>query len=137
MLLAEVSWAGRVWALPFLTVLCPSERFYPQRGRQHQTLVERAWQIIQVVVRWLPNRAVVFVADSSFAVLELLKRVSDLEGASLITRLRLDAALYDPAPERKPGQMGRPRLKGARRPTLKTVLCEHGRKWTKLQIDNW
>lgn len=137
MLLAEVSWAGRVWALPFLTVLCPSERFYRQRGRQHQTLVERAWQIIQVVVRWLPNRAVVFVADSSFAVIELLKRVSDLEDASLITRLRLDAALYDPAPERKPGQRGRPRLKGARRPTLKTVLCERRRKWTKLQIDNW
>jgi hypothetical protein len=137
MLLAEVSWANRVWALPFLTVLCPSERFYTQRGRRHQTLVERAWQIIQLVVRWLPNRAVVFVADSSFAVIELLKKVSNLEGASLITRLRLDAALYDPAPERKAGQMGRPRLKGARRPTLRKVLADGRRKWTKLQVDNW
>ena len=137
MLLCDVSWAGRVWALPFLTVLSPSERFYKQRGLRHQTLVERAWQIIQVVVRWLPHQAVVFVADSSFAVIELLKRVSDLEGASLITRLRLDAALYDPVPERKPGQMGRPRLKGGRLPTLKKVLNDGRRKWTKLQIDNW
>ena len=137
MLLAEVSWARRIWALPFLTVLCPSERFYQQRGLRHQTLVERAWQIIQLLRRWLPNRAVVFVADSSFAVIDLLKRVSDLEGASLITRLRLDAALYDRAPERKPRQMGRPRLKGARRPTLKEVLNDGKREWMTLQIDNW
>ena len=136
-LLCDVSWTNRCWALPFLTVLCPSERFYQQRSRRHQTLVERAWQIIQLVVRWLPNRAVVFVADSSFAVIELLKRVSDLEGASLITRLRLDAALYDPAPERKRGQKGRPRLKGARRPTLKKALNDRRRKWTKLELDNW
>jgi hypothetical protein len=27
MLLAPIAWANRVWALPFLTVLCPSERF--------------------------------------------------------------------------------------------------------------
>lgn len=137
MLLCEVSWASLVWALPFLTVLCPSERFYQQRGRRHQTLVERAWQIIQLVVRWTGNRTVVFVADSSFAVIELLKKVSDLEGASLITRLRLDAALYDVAPERKPGQRGRPRLKGARRATLKKVLKDGRRKWMTLEMDNW
>jgi hypothetical protein len=137
MLLCEVSWADRVWALPFLTVLCPSERFYNQRGRKHQTMIERAWQIIQLVVRWLPDRAVVFVADSSFAVISLLKQVSSLEGASLITRLRLDAALYDEAPERKPGQKGRPRLKGTRRPTLKRVLLDRRRKWTTLEITNW
>lgn len=44
MLLVEVSWATRAWALPFLTVLCPAERFYQQRHRPGQTLIERAWQ---------------------------------------------------------------------------------------------
>src|SRR5262252_2460573 len=43
--LLPLSWANRVWALPFLTVLCPSERFYAQRGRRHHTLTERAWQM--------------------------------------------------------------------------------------------
>src|SRR5919198_2113070 len=52
MVLAPLSWANRVWALPFLTVLCPSERFYEQRGRRHQTLTERAWQMIRLVGRW-------------------------------------------------------------------------------------
>jgi hypothetical protein len=137
MVLTDIRWAGRIWALPFLTVLSPSERFYQQRGRKHQTLMDRAWQIIQVVRRWLPDRAVVFVADSSFAVIELLHRVSQLIGVSLITRLRLDAALYDPAPERTPRQKGRPRLKGQRRPSLKTVLTDPATVWTRLTIKNW
>ncbi|HXG18117.1 MAG TPA: hypothetical protein VNN62_03460 [Methylomirabilota bacterium] len=49
---------------------------------------------------------------------------------SLITRLRLDAALYDPAPSRKPGQNGRPRKKGARRPPLQRVLADRQTRWT-------
>jgi hypothetical protein len=137
MLLTEVAWARRVWALPFLTVLCPSERFYQQRRRQPQTLIERGWQIIQLVKRWLPDRVVVFVADRSFAVIELLHRISQWGGVSLITRLRLDAALYDPAPARTPGPTGRPRLKGKRRPTLKTALHDPATAWTKLTIKNW
>src|SRR5499427_2319968 len=95
MLLTPIAWAQRVWALPFLTVLCPSERFYVQRGRRHQTLLERAWQSIRVVRRWVPGHEVACVADSSFAALELLDKVQALPRASMITRLRLDAALYD------------------------------------------
>jgi hypothetical protein len=41
MLLAPVPWAQQVWALPFLTVLCPSERYYRERGRTHRSLTER------------------------------------------------------------------------------------------------
>jgi hypothetical protein len=137
MLLVEVSWAARVWGLPFLTVLCPSARFYQQRHRRGQTLIERAWQIIQRVRRWLPTRELIFVADSSFAAIELLKQVSDLNSVSLITRLRLDAALYDEAAERKPGQRGRPRLKGKRRPTLQALADDPITAWTQLKIDNW
>ncbi len=136
-LLAEIAWARRSWALPFLTALCPSERFYQDRGRGHQKLPDRAWQIIQVVRRWLPGRELVFVADSSFAVITLLKRVSDLKGVSLITRLRLDAALYDPTVVRQPGQPGRPRLKGARRPTLQQMSDKPQRTWTPLTLKHW
>jgi len=31
-LLAAVPWAGRVWALPFLRLLCPSERHHQEEG---------------------------------------------------------------------------------------------------------
>ncbi|MDD5578252.1 MAG: transposase [Methylobacter sp.] len=44
MVLTEISGAGCARALPILTVLCPSERFYQQKGRSHQTLLDRAWR---------------------------------------------------------------------------------------------
>lgn len=137
LLLTPIPWAQRVWALPFMSALCPSERFSEQRGRRHQTLPERAWQVIWLVVHWLPGRTVIFVADSSYAVLEVLAQVSPLCWASLITRLRLDAALYDPPPERLPGQKGRPRLKGDRRPTLHAILDDPQTEWTTLSIEKW
>jgi DDE superfamily endonuclease len=137
MVLAEMPWAGRVWALPFLTALCPSERYHRQRGQQHKTLPQWAGQLLGLIQRWLPGREVVVVADSSYAVLELLKQVSDRPAMSLITRLRLDAALYDPAPPRALRQNGRPRKKGARRPTLQHVLQEAPTQWTPLTVSNW
>jgi hypothetical protein len=137
MVLTPLAWADRVWALPFLTVLCPSERFYAQRGRRHQPLTERAWQMLRLVMRWLPDREIACVADSSFAVLELLDKVKTLPRASVITRLRLDAALYDPAPSREPGTKGRPRRKGKRRPTLEAVLTDEKTQWTPLLVAQW
>lgn len=136
MLLVEVGWAGCVWGLPFLTVLCPSERFYEGRKRKHQTMIERAWQMIQLVARWLPDRAVVFVADGGFAVLDLLRKLGDLPNISLITRLRMDAELWDPAPPRQP-KVGRPRLKGRRRPSPQQRLDDPKTVWTELEVDNW
>jgi DDE superfamily endonuclease len=137
MLLTPIAWANRSWALPCLTVLCPSERFYAPRGRCHHPVLERAWQIIQLVRRWLPSREVVFVADSSFAALEWLALVAQLPRVSVITRLRLDAALYDPPPQRAPGTTGRPRLKGKRRPTLEAVLVGEQTPWSTLTLDDW
>ena len=46
------------------------------------------------------------VTDSSYTVIELLKQVSETPQVSLSSRMRLDAALYDPAPTRAPGQSG-------------------------------
>ena len=56
-LLAEIPWAGRVWGLPFLTVLAPSERYNLARGRRHKTLPEWGRQMIRQLRRWLPDRA--------------------------------------------------------------------------------
>jgi hypothetical protein len=137
MVLAPLAWADRVWALPFLTALCPSERFYAQRGRRHQPLTARAWQMMRLVVRWLPGRELVFVADSSFAALEVLDQVTTLPRGSVITRLRLDAALYDPPPPRTPRTTGRPRLKGKRRPTLEAVWADERTQWTRLIVEQW
>ena len=46
MWLGDISWAGRYWALPFLTVLVPSERYHQKVGRRHKKLTEWARQMI-------------------------------------------------------------------------------------------
>jgi hypothetical protein len=117
-LLAHIPWVGRVWALPFLAVLAPSERYHQERGQRHKHLTDWARQLIRQLRRWLPDRALVVVADSTYAALELLAAAGLRPAATVVTRLRLDAALYDPAPTRVPGRRGRPRRKGARQPAL-------------------
>jgi hypothetical protein len=114
MMLVEVPWASRVWALPFLSALAPSERYAAQRGRRHKKITERAWQLLLLVRRWYPKREIVAVADRAYASLKLLSRCRSLsKPVTFITRLRLDAALYEPAPVRRRGQRGRPRLKAS------------------------
>src|SRR5262245_57549742 len=135
MVLAPIPWAQRVWALPFLTVLAPSERYHQQRGQPHKKLTDWARQMIKQVRRWLKTRAIVMVADSSYAVLELLAATVGLgEPVTVVTRLRLDAALYDPAPPRQAGQRGRPRLKGARQPSLKQRLSDPATQWREATV---
>ena len=51
MLLVRVPWAERVWALPFLTALCPSERYDTERGRAHRKLTDRARQMLLLAAR--------------------------------------------------------------------------------------
>src|SRR6266496_4759519 len=133
--LARIPWADRVWGVPFLTVLAPSERYAQQRQRRHKTLSDWARQIVKQLRRWLPGRALVVVADSTYAVLELLAACAGLtEPVTVVTRLRLDAALYDPAPAREPGTPGRPRVKGERQPTLAARLLEPATVWETLTV---
>ena len=135
MWLGHVPWAGRHWALPVLTVLAPSTRYYQQQGRRHKKLTDWARQMIMQLRRWLPQRPLVLVGDNSYAVLDLLHCCQSLrEPVTLIARLRLDAALYAPAPARQPGQNGRPPLKGGRRPALKTILDQPQATWASVAV---
>jgi hypothetical protein len=135
MLLAPIPWAQRVWALPFFTVLAPSERYNQQHRRRHKKLTDWGRQMIRQLRRWLPERKLVVVADSSYSVLELLACAAGMiEPVAIVTRLRLDAALYDPAPVRKPGTTGRPRKKGARQPPLAQRLADPGTAWQCITV---
>jgi hypothetical protein len=138
MLLVPIPWAGRVWALPFLTALTPPDRYYQNRVRGHKTLTDWGRQLLLQARRWLPERRLVVVADSSFAVLRLLWRMSQLANPiCMITRCRLDAALYEPAPAHPSGRRGRKRVKGDRLPSLQQVLEDANTVWTRVHIGNW
>jgi DDE superfamily endonuclease len=136
MLLAPVPWAGRVWALPFLTALVPSERTASEQGRRHRSMLDVGRQLALQARRWLRGRDLVLVGDSGFSGLLFLDAMRR-SGVTAITRLRLDAALYDPAPPRLPGTIGRPRTKGVRVPTLSEVLADESTPWQALVVPGW
>ncbi len=138
MLLSEIPFAQRVWALPFLTVLAPSERYYHARGAAHKSLVRWAQQMLKQVRRWLPERDIIVTADSSFAALDLLDVLSSLPSPiHMVTRLRLDARLYAPPPPRMVGQMGRPRIVGKRLPSVASHLENLKTQWTTVTVHRW
>jgi hypothetical protein len=131
MLLTPIPWAQRVWALPVMTVLSPSERYYQQRGRVPKPLLARSLQMVKLLRRWWPQRELVVVGDNAFAALDFLDGVRQA-GVTCIARLRLDAALYEPAPPYS--GRGRPRKKGQRLPTLAQVLREPTTVWTTVTL---
>ena len=134
-LLAPIPWAGRVWALPFLTVLAPSERFARERGRSHKKLTDWARQALLQTARWMPGRRVVAVTDSGYAALDLLAAVR--RRVCVVARLRTDARLFDPAPPRAPGTIGRPRVVGQRQPALARRLADPHTSWQAITVPHW
>ena len=134
MLLVDIPWAGRLLALPFLTVLAPSKRFYEDRPRAHKTLLDWARQMVRQIHRWLPDRKIVIVADSAFAAIEFLAAIRN--HATLVTRLRLDAALFD-FPQPKPKGRGRPPVKGKRLPSLAQILHDPATLWQYQTVPFW
>ena len=139
MLLAPIPWAGRVWALPVLTALAPSERANAEAGRRHKRLTDWARQLLRQTQRWCamlaPGRPVIMVGDMRYAALELLGALAPT--MACITRLRLDARLFTPAPPRRPGTNGRPRVKGERLPLLSTVLTDATTLWQRVTVPGW
>lgn len=133
MWLAAIPWAQRVWALPFLTALAPSARYYEQWARQPKKLTDWARQMIFQLRRWLPERELVVVGDNTYAVLDLLHACQSLPNpVTVITRLRMDAALYEPAPPYS--GVGRPRKKGERLPTLQQYPDDPDTTWQLVKL---
>src|SRR5215211_1717946 len=120
------------------------ERFVKSSGLRWvclMLLVPVPWarRVLLLVRRWWPEREIVAVADSAYASLQLLASCQRFlpRPVTFITRLRLDAALYDPAPPRRAGQLGRPRLKGERLPNLSVVAEDPGTAWAAATVDDW
>ena len=125
----------RTWGLPFLTVLCRSERADARRGRRHQTVPEKAAWGTRLIARWCPGRPLVMVGDGAYASLEVFWRLRDR--AVCVARCRMDARFFNPPPPRKKGQRGRPRVVGTRQLTPKTRALRKATRWVRMTIPGW
>ena len=134
MLLVKAPWADRIMALPFLTLLAPSKRFYADKARAPKTLLDWARQAALQIHRWLPDRTIVLVADSAFAVVEFLAAVRN--HVCVVTRLRLDANLFDFPPQQRKGR-GRPPIKGKPLKKLSALIKDRKVVWRRYRVSLW
>jgi len=132
MLIVDIGWVGRAWALPFLTVLAPSERYDQQRGRKHRKVLDKAAAMVRLVRWWLPERDLVIVGDGAYASNEFASYLHHFKRpVTLVSRFYLDAALYGKAyaiPK------GRPRVKGAKLPNPQAHVDDPTSLWTTVTV---
>jgi hypothetical protein len=133
MLLAQVPWGQRVWGLPFLTVLAPSQKTNEALGKRHKTSTEWVRQMITQVRRWYPARGLVLVVDGGLSAIWLAQRCVDL-GITFVSRLRLDAQLYDPVDPQRPTRPGPKPTKGPRQQKLAARLTDPATNWSRQQV---
>jgi len=132
MLIVDIPWIGRAWALPFLTVLAPSKRYDQARGRKHRSVLDKASALVRLVRWWLPEREIVIVGDGAYAANEFASYLQHFKcPVTLVSRFYLDAALYGAA---YPIPMGRPRVKGDKLPSLQYHVDNPASAWTALTL---
>jgi len=144
MLLVNVPFAARIWGLPVLTALTPSKAWCESHKRRYRPVTEWAEmakvpmaqaigmpsegeRLLLTLHRWLPDRMIVAVMDGEFAAIALLHRLRRC--MVVITRLRLDACLFDPPPAYK--GRGRHPKKGPRQPSLKARITDRATVWKR------
>jgi hypothetical protein len=108
----------------------------PVNARLHKkndttTTVEHAAAMLRELAGWLPDRHFHLCADGAYASLA----GAGLPRTHVTSRMRRDAALYEPAPPRT-GKRGRPRTKGDRLPTPARLAATAGKKdWQAVEVD--
>lgn len=141
MLLTPLPWLKKgSWALPVLTVLCPSERYWKERPqpRGHKKLMDWAGQIVIWLARYAKplGRPVFLVGDGTYATYELMGSARDY-GIGLIARMRLDARLFHFPPPPVKGKRGRKPKTGKRILRMDKRITDKRVKWTSVVFDEW
>jgi hypothetical protein len=132
MLIVDIPWIGRAWALPFLTLLAASERYDQRRGRKHRKVLDKAAAMVRLVRWWLPDRELVIVGDGAYAANEFAAYLHHFKlPVTLVARFYLDAALYA-EPYAIP--TGRPRVKGDKLPNPQHYVDDPASVWTTVTI---
>ncbi len=124
----------RALALPFLTVLEYSKKCDEQRKRRHKTSLCWAGQMVRQVRRWLGKaRQVILVGDGGFATGQLTLDCIHY-GVTLVSRLKMNARLFDFPPEKESFARGRRPLKGVRLMNFKEMLSVEDLPWRDVEV---
>lgn len=125
--LVRLPFCRRLWALPILVALYRPQ----QKGRRHKTPPELLRQLLCVLLRWLPRRPLVCVADGNYATHDLARLAArHPDRLTYVSHFYADAALYETPPKTAPGgkRKGRPRQKGQKLPSPAAVVARTKRR---------
>ena len=138
-LIVFVPWSKRAFALPFMTVLAPSKACNEKEGKQHKTTIDWAGQMICIMSKWMqkidPTKTISLVGDGAYACVHFAWQCMTRK-IRLITRFRLDSALYATLDPNRPKKRGRPALKGEKVCSLKQRSTDTSFTWETLSV-NW
>ena len=129
-LLVSVPWSSRPWALPFLAVPVLSEKTCQKRKKRHVSGVKWTAFLLGKIRAWYPDLDIILVGDGGFAAIALVAACQQLH-VKLISRLRLDAKLFDFAGPQPPSKRGPKPKKGDRLPNLAARLHDPKTEWQK------
>lgn len=134
-ILVPVPWSRRMWALPFMTVPALGEQTSTRLSKRHRTLVDWADRMMDKVRRWQPDREITLVGDGSYAAVVLVQRCQRLKKPiTLVSRLRLDARLFDfPGPQPRSKRGPKPK-KGERQTKLAQRVADPQTAWRSLAL---
>lgn len=132
MLIVPLPWCKRPWALPFMTILAPSKKCDEARGRRHKTSIDWTMLAVCIISRWI-KRSYTLIGDGGFACIRL-GHACKKQNATLVSRLRLDSALYELPPMPVKHGRGRHREKGARVMSLKQLAKDSIQPWADVEV---
>ena len=142
MLLTRLPWLGGhcSWALPVLTALCPSERYYEERpgGRSPKKLTDWGRQMLLWLGRYAKplKRAIYVVGDGSYATYELMIQSQSLS-IGLIARMKMNARLFHfPGPQPNSKRGCKPKV-GKRLLSMYKRLTDKRIKWQEVNFSEW
>jgi len=136
MLLVKVPWSSRVWALPFLTVLAASKETNTANGKRHKSSIDWVRQMTGQVRRWLPGREIVLVVDGGLVSHQSGQRCAGYrEPVTYISRLQMNARLFDPPAIKPAGKRGKQPIVGPRQPKPQAWLDSPHTPWQSLEMD--
>jgi hypothetical protein len=118
----------RWFCLPVLFRLYLNKDAAARSRRVYRTRPELAVEMLSLLCEHEESRRFHVVADSAYGGRSVLNRLP--VNCDLTSSLHLDARLYAPPSERKPGTNGRPRIRGPRLPTPREMLAGRCRQAT-------
>jgi hypothetical protein len=126
----------RYFALPFLTVLEPSEKSNKIAKRRHKTTLNWTIQAIKQITRWVKSVPIILVGDGGFACARLAWTCLKYK-ISLISRLKMNARLYDFPSADAPGKRGRKKIKGQKLLSFAEMVGMQNLGWKEIVVEGY